>query len=811
MKLSPSYTRKISRLVGLMGVLIALLMLAGCRDRGPAVTPTAARSDAQNESLPETESIAAVEPESGGSVRLRDGADVAIPSQALSASATVTLRVDAAPPEAPSPRSQLGRAYEFALDGADLTGVALLRLPVPPDVSVEDYDFAPYRWTGKAWERLNGRLTPEGIQFGVNTPGLFALQGEWKQADATLTLARGEMTRQVAGGVALVPLTVAGQYRYSALPELTGEYVPARLLLKQDTSGGLGRITGDESLDATVDTAELRFKPDPGSAQARIDFSHTFQLDPTQLDLAPGAATRFYTVLQVNDSAAPTTRTSTAVEYAQVLPIQIVGKEVVRPQLVNEGQVNLRWNVLLNGNPLTQVPASDIRLPLDPLLAQGGLGDYRIMLEAESNGAWAPVSNDVTVQLALRPTPTYPPGQEPAGTAVAFVSPTPGTPQPGGPVPPTPTRRPRPSGGQPGELAATATFTPTVPPMTPTATRSAAESVFWAEKYNLAANECTVIHWQVNNVISVFYQGAGVTGNEFRRECPAQTTTYTLRVNTASGSRDYTLTLIVAAPEQVAIEFAPDTSRIAKGQCATLTWRVTNVAEVYLNNQAVAGESSQEVCPTTTTNYDLRVVGTDGTQTTKRVTIIVVSTAVAYQFWAEQYTLPPNGCTNLHWRVENVQAVMLDGEGVEGIGTKSECPEGTQLYLLEITGQDGTGISDQIILVGEDPQLQTNEVVAQGVVNQVTQVADLDSTTLGDQPGYRLTIDGLRTLATNDASWSQVAVSLNVPLALAESGDGGPVDWPISAQQPVEFRAVCQNQACSIVPGSRSYLYLRGG
>ena len=129
-------------------------------------------------------------------------------------------------------------------------------------------------------------------------------------------------------------------------------YVQARLTLKQDTSGGAGRVIGDETLDRTVDEAQLLFQPDPAQSQGAIDFSHTFQLAPGALELNPGDTTRFYTVLTVTDSAAPTRRLSNGVEYTQLLPIQAVGRAIVRPKLAVEGEQDLRWRIQRDGQTL---------------------------------------------------------------------------------------------------------------------------------------------------------------------------------------------------------------------------------------------------------------------------------------------------------------------------------------------------------------------------------------------------------------------------------------------------------------------------
>ena len=256
------------------------------------------------------------------SISLDDGARLTVPPGALSTDARVTFTAGNTAPIVPVPRTLLGRGYDFSLDGGELTGVGLLTLPLSADVTSPPYDVAPYRWSGKAWERLNGRTSADGIQFGADRPGIYALLGHWSLADAVVALARPEMTP----GQQSAPLSASGQYRYAALPTLQDGYVKARLTLKQDTSGGAGRVTGDDTLDRTVDEAQLLFQPDPAQAQGVIDFSHVFQLAPGALELNPGDTTRFYTVSAVTDSAAPTRRLSNGVEYTQRLPIQAVGR-----------------------------------------------------------------------------------------------------------------------------------------------------------------------------------------------------------------------------------------------------------------------------------------------------------------------------------------------------------------------------------------------------------------------------------------------------------------------------------------------------
>jgi len=74
-----------------------------------------------------------------------------------------------------------------------------------------------------------------------------------------------------------------------------------------------------------------------------------------------------------------------------------------------------------------------------------------------------------------------------------------------------------------------------------------------------------------------------------------------------------------AAPQ---IEFSADRTHIQRGECATLTWRVENVREVYLDGEGVAGQGSRRVCPERDTTYTLRVITYNGEEI-RQVTITV--------------------------------------------------------------------------------------------------------------------------------------------------------------------------------------------
>ncbi len=96
------------------------------------------------------------------------------------------------------------------------------------------------------------------------------------------------------------------------------------------------------------------------------------------------------------------------------------------------------------------------------------------------------------------------------------------------PVPPTPTP------------TATPTNTPVPPTPTDTPTPTPSSGIdFRVDRTEIQRGECVTFSWNVYGVQEVFFQGKGVAGdNQSRRECPPDSTTYTLQVRRADGSTD---------------------------------------------------------------------------------------------------------------------------------------------------------------------------------------------------------------------------------------------------------------------------------
>ena len=82
------------------------------------------------------------------------------------------------------------------------------------------------------------------------------------------------------------------------------------------------------------------------------------------------------------------------------------------------------------------------------------------------------------------------------------------------------------------------------------------------------------------------------------------------------------------------ISFTADSTNINQGECTTLRWSVQNIQAVWvypLGEQFQrfprTGQGSEQVCPTTTTTYEMRVQMRDGSVVFRQVTVNVASVA----------------------------------------------------------------------------------------------------------------------------------------------------------------------------------------
>ena len=164
--------------------------------------------------------------------------------------------------------------------------------------------------------------------------------------------------------------------------------------------------------------------------------------------------------------------------------------------------------------------------------------------------------------------------------------------------------------------------------------------------------------------------------------------------------------------------------------------------------------------------------------------------SIIMSFWAEQYALPANGCTTLHWSVKNVQKVYLSvnsgaEEGVAGESSRDKiCPGGNVLYKLRAVAADGTSKEMTVLLQAPPPAPSANEAYAQGLISKVVSLTDADAIQGGDQPGWEITIDGVNPILKGTGPCCQQAIKIKL---LESQATAYPkaypswVDWPLQA------------------------------
>ena len=236
---------------------------------------------------------------------------------------------------------------------------------------------------------------------------------------------------------------------------------------------------------------------------------------------------------------------------------------------------------------------------------------------------------------------------------------------------------------------------------------------FRADREVIQAGESVNLRWHVENVREVYFftegerwREHGVVGDGEQQVSPAQTTTYCLRVLKPDDTvevRKRTIQVQALSQAAPASEmFSVDRVEIRPGECVTFRWRVDGIKAIYFHaegerweDHGVVGEGEQQVCPSQTTTYCLRIVKRDDSVDVHKIPIQVYAEAGRPAFSADRAAVRPGECVNLHWHVEGVKAVyfFMEGEpwqdhGVAGEGGQQVCPSQTATYCLRVVKAD---------------------------------------------------------------------------------------------------------------------------
>ena len=208
-----------------------------------------------------------------------------------------------------------------------------------------------------------------------------------------------------------------------------------------------------------------------------------------------------------------------------------------------------------------------------------------------------------------------------------------------------------------------------------------------------------------------------------------------------------------ATPAPV-LSFSADRTTINQGECTTLRWSVENIQAVWVyplgepfESFPRAGQGTEQVCPTTTTTYEMRVLQRDGTVVFRQVTVNVSGPA-------------PDPLAGTRWEVVNFN------NGRDGLVTLLD---GTRLTMEfgaddSLTGSSGCNTYMTAYRVNGsnlaiDPPAGTQQVCAEpdGIMEQET---DFLTSALPSAATFR--IDG-NSLEIRGAGNQIVVLATRVP------------------------------------------------
>jgi len=168
--------------------------------------------------------------------------------------------------------------------------------------------------------------------------------------------------------------------------------------------------------------------------------------------------------------------------------------------------------------------------------------------------------------------------------------------------------------------------------------------------------------------------------------------------------------------EAPAIMFTAMPDVVQKGQSVTLSWQVTNAANVNIEGIGeVPTSGTKKVKPEVNTTYTLTAIGEGGTQTATADVEIAKGPLPVILFTAAPESVQSGQAVTLTWQVTNATEVNIEGIGrVPFKGTKQLKPTENTVYKLTATGEGGTTTETASVEVTAAPVIEAR-VNLQGV------------------------------------------------------------------------------------------------
>jgi len=282
---------------------------------------------------------------------------------------------------------------------------------------------------------------------------------------------------------------------------------------------------------------------------------------------------------------------------------------------------------------------------------------------------------------------------------------------------------------------------------TPQPTQTPSPSIdFRVDRNNILQGECVNFNWNVQGARAVYFytvgeawQNSQVPPQSSRQVCPANTTTFYLRVVRNDGNVEERQQPITVRPNVNAptiAQFVGAPSQVTVGQCVQLQWDVQgSVTRVTLSNQFrviwdnAPSRGNTQDCTGAPATIEYKLVGTGpgGTsQALEYVTVVSPATAtpvpttVPSQPIIDTFTVVPGQiqvaeCVQISWstsgatwlvRLLRNNVLVLDNANL--VGAVQDCLQypGTYTYQLVASTANGQSISrDQSVRVSEVPQV----------------------------------------------------------------------------------------------------------
>lgn len=139
-------------------------------------------------------------------------------------------------------------------------------------------------------------------------------------------------------------------------------------------------------------------------------------------------------------------------------------------------------------------------------------------------------------------------------------------------------------------------------------------------------------------------------------------------------------------------------------ECTTLRWDFTEISGFYMNfahgfkQRATSGTGTETVCPSVTTTYEARIVGSDGSESTASVTINVTGDSCNKDPYIKKFessvtSVNDNTDFTVSWDIQCATGIYYTvGSGSEspttGVETRTERLTSDTAYKIRVTGRD---------------------------------------------------------------------------------------------------------------------------